>query len=104
MLFLSEEDWRTVEQTEQNMHLLTVNSKESIVIVYDDVSEFLSCMEQNRISYIELEEYVLWIDDKEKAKEEVRMRMEGEVTEHGTIPYYSTIEYGKGDEQKKQFY
>lgn len=104
LLFLSEEDWRTVEQTEQNMHLLTVNSKESIVIVYDDVSEFLSCMEQNRISYIELEEYVLWIDDKEKAKEEVRMRMEGEVTEHGTIPYYSTIEYGKGDEQKKQFY
>ncbi|SET49269.1 Acyl transferase domain-containing protein [[Clostridium] polysaccharolyticum] len=103
LLFLSEEEWENIKQTEQNIHLLTVNSRESIVVVYEEVSEFLSCMEQNQISYIELEEYVLWIDEKEKAKEEVQKRMEGEQTECGIIPYYSTQEYGKGG-QTKQFH
>ena len=93
LVFLSEERWMEMldEEKQTQIHLLSVNTKESLVVGYEEPSKFQSFVKERDILYLELSDCdVNWIEDKGAAVQEFSKLIDNEEVKEEAIPYYST--------------
>lgn len=107
LVFLSEESWMEMldKERQTGMHLLSVNTKESLVVGYEETSKFQSFVQEHDISHLELPDCdVNWIEDKEAAVQEFSKLIGNEDMQEEVIPYCSTarsfVEYRKSEPRK----
>lgn len=93
LLFLSEEAWNGILQKYEvtRIHLMTVNTKDSIVVCYENEAEYQELVHVLQISHVELpEDDAVWIEDMEEAVKEFQKETGQEILQRGKLPYYST--------------
>lgn len=93
LLFMEEERWNEIalEAEENHMHLITVNTRESIVISYEEERAIHELIKRYQISYMEFPEHEsVWIENKHGAAKEFRRMIKQEIVQEGEIPYISS--------------